>query len=473
MSELSNFIRERMSGAQNGSQHPDADTITAYMEQCLSAPERETVAAHFAVCEPCREVLALSQPQVAEAPQTVLRPAPIPAWRRLFSPKFGIAALVASMAIIAVLVLQLPHQADQDSHKQQAHATVPNQIAPTAEPQSTPTQPVENQLSDKSTAETQTAVANVRNKTAGEIQSRERRDQSASGNPRPAPAPPLPPPAKVPVLTAKLKQDYVNKDFFATNASDVVLAEQSANVVPQAPQPQAGKAGRAFDPSFTPTGSFSDLPTNVNGKSTELFTRTTPPDHSGCKFCSKVAQATVHTLHLHTNSPALRAGNLGSSALGGPGMFSDTLQKSQSSEVQSAPEKADSGSLANSDALSSGALGGSSPRVSQNAGTVWKVAGGKLIKSATPSIWEDAYPAAAIQFAVVSARGNNIWAGGNDAALIHSRDGGATWEIVRLGDGATGTIVGITADSGNVLVKTSDNQAWSSTDGGKTWSLQQ
>ena len=56
--------------------------------------------------------------------------------------------------------------------------------------------------------------------------------------------------------------------------------------------------------------------------------------------------------------------------------------------------------------------------------------------------------------------------------LIHSRDGGLTWEIVKLGDAATGTIVNITAGGPlNVQVRTSDNQTWSSTDGGKSWTL--
>jgi photosystem II stability/assembly factor-like uncharacterized protein len=71
----------------------------------------------------------------------------------------------------------------------------------------------------------------------------------------------------------------------------------------------------------------------------------------------------------------------------------------------------------------------------------------------------------------VTARGNDVWAGGSNASIIHSRDGGQTWETVRLGEAATGNIVSIMAGTLNVQVKTSDNQLWSSTDAGKTWSL--
>jgi photosystem II stability/assembly factor-like uncharacterized protein len=155
--------------------------------------------------------------------------------------------------------------------------------------------------------------------------------------------------------------------------------------------------------------------------------------------------------------------------MGAPGMFSSTLQKSQSSEIAAAPEKSEGGSLAGSDALSGGALATSNFKARESAATMWKVAGGKLIKSSTPSQWEDAYPVGSFEFSCVNARGNDVWAGGSSAFLIHSRDGGSSWEIVKLGDAATGSIVNILAGALNVQVKTSDNQLWTSADGGKTW----
>src|SRR5207245_9753246 len=96
--------------------HPDADTLTAYVEKSLSATERQAVIAHLSVCGPCREVVVLSQPELSElATQTVLAPTPVSPWRRLLRPAFGLAASVAAMAIIAVLVLQLPQKSTQQS----------------------------------------------------------------------------------------------------------------------------------------------------------------------------------------------------------------------------------------------------------------------------------------------------------------------------------------------------------------------
>jgi hypothetical protein len=486
MPELQNLLRQRLAATENGSQaHPDADTITAYAEQSLPTAERQTVVAHLAVCESCREVLFLSQPEVELAAQAVIKPAPVSAWRRLFTPAFGVAAAVAAMAIIAVLVLQLPHQAgqqqasvqpNQQAAAPQAPSTESAQPAQTA--QASPSQPSENESAAR------TAAASPQTSWLDLVQSdRAKANQSRSANAKSADlkvvggniAPPPPAPTKSPVLTAGLlKKDYVNTNFFANSGENVVLAGQDGNSAPSGPQPQTAAANRPFSYSSDKITSFSDIPPNATGKSNvRLMTPTpAPSERLSCPLCSKVAQATAHTLHLHIAAPALRASTLGNSALGGPGMFSNTLEKSQSAEVSAAPKKSEGGSLANSDSFSSRALSESTFSYSANSpGTVWKVAGGKLIKSSVQSEWEDAYPAAGIEFSFVSARGKEVWAGGSNATLIHSHDSGATWETVKLGDSASGTIVTIIAGALNVQVKTSDNQLWSSTDGGKTWAL--
>src|SRR6476646_6144421 len=116
MPELPNLLRQRLAATENGGAqpHPDADTLTAYMEQALPPAESKTVVAHLAVCEPCREVVALSQSLMAQPEtQTVLTPAPVARWRKLFTPVFGAAAAVVAMAVIAFMVFQLPQNHPQ------------------------------------------------------------------------------------------------------------------------------------------------------------------------------------------------------------------------------------------------------------------------------------------------------------------------------------------------------------------------
>ena len=102
----------------------------------------------------------------------------------------------------------------------------------------------------------------------------------------------------------------------------------------------------------------------------------------------------------------------------------------------------------------------------------WKVVQGKLLRSSDLSHWTEENPAGEnLEFSVVSPNGLEIWAGGNEAALVHSHDGGATWERITLGAAATGTINSIEAAGQNVLVKSSSGQSWASQDGGKSWLL--
>jgi hypothetical protein len=481
MPELSNLLRQRLAGTENGpaqpkaTAHPDADMLTAYVEKSLSAPERQAVIAHLSVCGPCREVVVLSQPELPElSTQTVLAPAPVSPWRRLLRPAFGLAASVVAMAVIAVLVLRLP----QKSAEQAAKPTTPE----TQQAKATPVGDQTDAPEAKSVVPAQPSGAGLASAPASNLAANEAKAKmkseepakgkvAATGGAAPSMAPP-PPPARVPALTAGLqRKDFVNTDFFATNAADVELDGQSKKDFPSAPQPQTAGAGTLFSANTKITG-FSDIPTNAAGNSNVRLLTPTPPKQPLTYKLGQLASAATRSLHLHTNvSPTLRAGALGASTMGEPGSFSATLLKNPTAEAKAAPEKADAGSLAASDALSAGAL--SAPAFTSRAltPTSWKVVGGKLIKSAGQSQWEEAYPGAGFEFSFVTAHGNDVWAGGSHASIIHSRDGGLTWETVRLGEAATGTIVSIMAGTLNVQVKTSDNQLWSSTDAGKTWSL--
>jgi photosystem II stability/assembly factor-like uncharacterized protein len=153
-------------------------------------------------------------------------------------------------------------------------------------------------------------------------------------------------------------------------------------------------------------------------------------------------------------------------------MFSGAIEKNQPAEISSAPARDDTSSLAASSSLSAGAMVYPS---ADSATSTWKIVSGKLMKSSGQAQWEDAYPIASstMEFSFVNARGNDVWAGGSHASLIHSRDGGQTWETIKLGDNASGTIVSIIAGTMSVQVKTSDNQIWASTDGGKSWNLRE
>jgi Photosynthesis system II assembly factor YCF48 len=497
MPELPNLLRQRLAVTKNGELpvHPDADTLTAYVEQSLASTERQSVVAHLSVCEPCREVVVLSQSLHAQpATQTVLAPAPVPRWRRLFTPAFTAAASLAAMAVIAVVVLQLPQKHSQDSLNRQ----VPNQQAAnhqTADQSAQETQqaqgsPLADQAPSSKAKETAPApgetgsAAELGRSQAVIVKAADKKREEASMTRAPvalaaaAPAAVVPPdsPAKMAGLSAGLqKKDYVNTNFLTSTSADNVMLDSQGNSFPSAPQPQLSANGGGFSTSNSQITIFADRPAKAASKSNALVLTPAPPQEHFAFALGKIVQSTARTLHVHSpiGAPALRAGALTTSTMGEPGMFGGTIEKNQSVEVSAAPERADVDSLTASSSLSPGALSTTGGRFSNSASPMWKVAGGKLMKFASQSQWEDAYPVAStiVEFSIVNARGNDIWAGGSNAFIIHSRDGGVTWETIKLGDTASGTIVSIIAGTMSAQVKTTDNQTWSTIDGGKTWAL--
>ena len=72
-----------------------------------------------------------------------------------------------------------------------------------------------------------------------------------------------------------------------------------------------------------------------------------------------------------------------------------------------------------------------------------------------------------------AASGNDIWAGGSGGSLFHSPDAGVTWSQVHpsaqqqtLSDDVTHIEI---HSPTQVILLTSNNQSWSTMDGGKTW----
>ena len=69
--KIPQIVRERLrvqqTGGQPGGVHPDADTLTAFSENTLTARERTLVTSHLSTCGSCREIVMLSQPSAADA----------------------------------------------------------------------------------------------------------------------------------------------------------------------------------------------------------------------------------------------------------------------------------------------------------------------------------------------------------------------------------------------------------------------
>jgi hypothetical protein len=81
-----------------------------------------------------------------------------------------------------------------------------------------------------------------------------------------------------------------------------------------------------------------------------------------------------------------------------------------------------------------------------------------------------------IFFRTVTAAGSEVWAGGSDAALFHSIDGGNHWTRVLPSSSdavLTGDVLSVEfSDPQHGSVTTSTPEIWTTTDGGQTWQKQ-
>lgn len=105
--------------------HPDADKLSAFLEQALPAHEREDVLAHLALCRNCRETVAMALPPAEEMEKSALAAASIAQEvsviaaartaaperrRRWMSWTIGVpaAAAVAALALFLVFLHRAP-----------------------------------------------------------------------------------------------------------------------------------------------------------------------------------------------------------------------------------------------------------------------------------------------------------------------------------------------------------------------------
>lgn len=129
MDRLNNILKQRLAAGQvTQSEHPSADTLAAFAEQNLKAPQRESLLEHLAACPACREAVTLAMSEVpAEQTGTILRHKPIfqhPAAMRW-------ASLAAALAV-AIGVGLLSHE--HDSASKQARLNEAIRSAPAMQP---------------------------------------------------------------------------------------------------------------------------------------------------------------------------------------------------------------------------------------------------------------------------------------------------------------------------------------------------
>lgn len=418
--------RLRASGPQGSAPaqaHPDADVLTAFAEQALSASERDSALEHLARCGDCREVLALALPPAdfRAAPIAVETDAnramgsragaPAPhklnfAWPALAWPTLRWAALAAGVAVAAAVLLVHPgklNQAVLPSANRQV-AAVPQASGPQIATSPAASSPVATPSTD------QLAVL------AKTEEPQPKPELRASKKLKAGQAVIPPHPAEYGILLADNKKD----------------------------SSQADKAPAAFAYE-APAGRGANETVEVSGATVGVET-----ESSSLKAMAQNEMPVVKA------KPAPQ------------GIEGNRLQKAE------APAGPGTAMLQTRNVMSKSAAkltSSASPALAHNA--TWAITAGVLQRSLdSGQSWQEALRADHPLLCYAS-RDQDVWAGGQAGTLFHSADSGVTWLQVQPSVRAlplTSDIAHIDVrGAAEVVISTSNHEIWSSADSGKTW----
>lgn len=434
---MSNLLRRRLGNEPEPHLHPDADLLTAYVERSLSPVEQSDMVRHLAACSHCREVVALSLPELQPQTAGVALPGRSFNW----IPMFRWAAVAATVVVGATLVIERPWK--------------PAVFVPG---------PATNQAAQ---GEAKADAKDVKQVPAA----------NAAVEPAPLPQPvqtasrtvPAAPGAAKPALAEVRNERSASKGFadhaFAARQDEARSRLQDAGSVPSrsmlsasgaiaastvAPPPMLPMIAREADLVSAPAPKTSG---SGQPSETGFVVRHIPITPEG------IAQSSFAVTFDNEKKEA-----------GAPVASTDTLRSSRVFRFPTKVLAAGKDKLAG--AMASRPSGGMALMEKAPAANLhWSISPeGKLIKSSDLTMWHEAYPQKDnLLFTVVVAEGHDVWAGGNHLTLIHSWNGGVDWKKLKLADTANGDITDIQINAGGVLVKTSNNQTFVSQDGGVTW----
>jgi hypothetical protein len=445
--------------------HPDADLLTAFAEQALSAPEREEVLHHLALCGNCREVLSLADvlslsiDSVKDSVNSVDAP-PVPIstesesesepvqtasirfaarknWRPVFAwPNLRWAGLAAGVAIVAAVLVLHP---GKQNHAAQS-VTSPS------------------------------IVANVPRAAGSEV-------ALSSSN-------------------RSTSNESSSNQSFSNQSTIVAKIDKAQNV---AESPSSGNANLSTEP-------------RVAARITDNKKSNVAP------FTGDVLMARNYAPAIEKAKPALQSQAIQTTGAIGTTTTTETNAQ-QKTEDTTGLGSAGLGS-APSPETSAAAAVINGPRLGSPSGDVsmppamWAIAAGVLQRSVDAGqTWQITLRADRPLLSYAS-RDKDVWAGGEAGALFHSVDGGATWTQVQpsiKGQALSSDITQIDISSDdvsnrdasnrdvsnrdvsisgslsanrysnddgspirwrNLVVSTGSHEIWRSVDGGKSWDKQ-
>jgi hypothetical protein len=421
--------------------HPDADVLTAFAEQALSATERDGVLEHLARCGDCRELIALALPLAdfraapigvetdadratasragAPAPQKLNFAWPTLAWPTLAWPALRWAALAAGVAVAAAVLLVHPGKL--------------NQVAPSANRAAVPV--ASGPRIATSIATSPAASSPVATPSTDQLAVLAKTEE----------------PQRKPELRAskKLKAGQAVRPPHPTEYG-ILLADNKKDSSQADKAPAAPSAGaRAFNYEAS-AGRGANETVEVSGATGGVET-----ESSSLKV---MAQNEMPVVKAKPAPPRIEGNRLQKAeAPAGPG----TAMLQARNVMSKSAAKTSAAKLTSS----------ATPALAHN--STWAITAGVLRRSLdSGQSWQEAlrldHP-----LLCYASHGQDVWAGGQAGTLFHSADSGVTWLQVQPSIKALPLTSDIThidvRGPAEVVLSTTNHEIWSSADSGKTW----
>jgi hypothetical protein len=438
--------------------HPDANALSAFVEQALGSEEREIMLSHLAVCADCREIVALSSPEEDVA---------VPITTASSGWNWGIlrwGAVTAGVVVVAAAALLL-----------NPTAKLRNQ-PPASQVAKLERQP--ERLEEKTSPAGSASVASpaaAKSEISGKRQ-RSTRDEVGRATQGTTNF------VREPLVQPKEKKSAPTSDRDNLSASTAKIPPVSRSyadtVSVPAPSPRGAAIGGLL--SSAP-GGVTQRETNAQSGNRANAINSAPPPMLGAN-----ANAEPRNSVNIANQPAVQDLKVPSARNSNAAV--SNAQNSENLAKVVKPENAKDESAFDNRAVSAQTVEvtAETPVVQTTSSMVsykakaprvpWRInKEGKLLSRQPDGSWREVPFADNPKFRVLVAPKdtNEIWLGGAQGVLYHSPDNGTTWVPVKGGWPSDAEIVKLKFDDAlNGALKTSQKETWTTSDGGKNWQKQ-
>jgi hypothetical protein len=416
--------------------HPDADLLTAFAEQALSAAERDGVLEHLALCEDCREAIALALPAEdvgaaatavdTDAIRVTSSRAGAPAPQRLVFawPHLRWAALATAAVVVAAVLLVRPGKLNQEKVPS-GNTQIATNLPPASGPQIA-SPPVPSPRAATPTGQPSEAARAGEARPKSELR-----------------------------LSKKLKAGQVAPPSFPAESGMLLAENEITDNKTESKDKEADKVSAA------PSAGARVL--DYNAPAIPRTNETVEVNAASALVETESSSLNVQTAQ--NNAPAI------AKAKPAPQTETSQQQNVTSANVVEMP--------LNGRNMSSMAKLAAPSSAARTRAFTWTITAGVLQRSAdSGQSWQNALRADHPLLCYAS-HDADIWTGGQAGTLFHSADSGATWVRVQPSINAqqlSSDIAHIDVRAGNnvrgpaaIVVSTSNDEIWSSADGGKTW----